>query len=214
MNKVDNIKVTRKKPKAFSRMEQEMIREAARTRRETALVEILFSTWARVSEVAEMRIDDIESNKITVHGKGDKYRETYLTPKAQLAIEKYLEERNDSNPYLFPRAKYAGDVKSMTKKRKKAEMAMWYTVPDLVDETQHCDFSTIEAVVRNIGKRAGVENVHPHRFRRTGATMALRAGMPILQVSKLLGHEQLSTTQIYLDITDDELNEAHTRFVG
>ena len=91
---------------------------------------------------------------------------------------------------------------------------MWYTVPDLVDETQHCDSSTIEAVVRNIGKRAGVENVHPHRFRRTGATMALRAGMPILQVSKLLGHEQLSTTQIYLDITDDELNEAHTRFVG
>lgn len=63
------------------------------------------------------------------------------------------------------------------------------------------------------GKRAGVENVHPHRFRRTGATMALRAGMPLMEVSKLLGHESIETTQIYLDISDEELEQAHMKYV-
>ena len=67
--------------------------------------------------------------------------------------------------------------------------------------------------MRSIGKRAGVENVHPHRFRRTGATMALRQGMPILQVSKMLGHNSLETTQIYLDISDEELQQAHNKYV-
>lgn len=75
------------------------------------------------------------------------------------------------------------------------------------------DASIIEGVVRSIGKRAGVENVHPHRFRRTGATMALRQGMPILQVSKMLGHNSLETTQIYLDISDEELQQAHNKYV-
>lgn len=56
-------------------------------------------------------------------------------------------------------------------------------------------------------------NVHPHRFRRTGATMALRAGMPLMEVSKLLGHESIETTQIYLDISDEELEQAHMKYV-
>ena len=68
--------------------------------------------------------------------------------------------------------------------------------------------------MRSIGKKAGVPNTHPHRFRRTGATMALRAGMPLIQVSKLLGHENVGTTQIYLDISDEELEQAHKRYVN
>ena len=75
------------------------------------------------------------------------------------------------------------------------------------------DKAGIEQTGRKIGRRAGVENTHPHRFRRTCATLALRRGMPIELVSKMLGHEQLSTTQIYLDIRDEDLEAAHRRYV-
>lgn len=212
MNKVDAIKVTKKKKKAFSKMEIEHLRDACRTNRERALVETLLSTWARVSEIALIRIDEISGDRIVVHGKGDKEREVYLTPKAQLMIEKYLREREDSNPFLFPRAKYAGNAAAFTKDRGRRRSPEWYQCKDLVDDEGHMDACSIEGVVRKIGKRAGVDNTHPHRFRRTGATMALRSGMPLLQVSKLLGHEQISTTQIYLDISDEELMEAHNKY--
>ena len=213
MNKVENIKETKKKKKAFSQMEVELLRNACRTERETALIEVLLSTWARVTEISTMKITDINGNTINVVGKGDKERIVYLTPKAQLALNVYLSKRSDGNPYLFPKSKYAGDIASYSKGRKRKDICRWYEDADMVHENEHADQCSLEHIVRNIGKRADVENVHPHRFRRTGATMALRAGMPLLQVSKLLGHEQIDTTQIYLDISDQELMQAHERYV-
>ena len=101
----------------------------------------------------------------------------------------------------------------MVKGRKRSELSQWYKDPSMVDELDHTEKSTIESIVRSLGKRAGVEKAHPHRFRRTGATFALRHGMPLVTVSKLLGHENISTTQIYLDISDDELANEHKRYV-
>ena len=89
----------------------------------------------------------------------------------------------------------------------------WYLDRRNVDPNLHADTSTIEHIMRKLGEHSGVENTHPHRFRRTGATMALRAGMPLMTVSKLLGHSNIGVTQIYLDISDDELEEAHRKFV-
>lgn len=209
MNKVEAIKETKKKRKAFTQMELEQIRNACRTTREKAMIEVLASTWCRVSEVVSMKIYDIDGNQITVLGKGDKERTVYLNPKAQLAVGVYLQDREDNNPYLFPRAKYAGNVAMMTKTRRDAE---WYKEKEMVGSGA-MDKSSLESIVRNIGRRANVQNAHPHRFRRTGATMALRAGMPLLTVSKMLGHENIGTTQIYLDISDRELEQAHERFV-
>lgn len=213
MSKVDGIKDTKKKKRAFSKLELEEIREACRSTREQLLVEILISTWARVSEIAQIRIDEIEEDKVLVHGKGDKDRLVYLTAKAQLLLKKYLEERTDHNPYLFPRAKYTGDAIKYTAGIERSRQACWYMNSELVAEEGHANRDTLEALIRNIGKRAGVANCHPHRFRRTGATMALRAGMPLMQVSKLLGHAQIGTTQIYLDISDEELMQAHEKYV-
>lgn len=213
MTKVEAIKEKKTKKTAFSKMEIEQIREACRTPREEAMVEVLFSTWARLSEVVQIRLDDIAGENITVHGKGEKDRTVYLTPRAKLKVEKYLEERSDDNPYLFPRAKYAGDVAAMTKGKSRRKSPEWYREKSNVDETRHMDQCSLEGVIRNIGKRAGVKKTHPHRFRRTGATMALRSGMPLLQVSKMLGHEQIGTTQIYLDISDTELMQAHEKYV-
>ena len=210
MNKVEAIKETKKKKKAFEQIELERMRYACKTSMETALLEVMISTWARVTEIAEMRINEISGTKITVHGKGDKERDVYLSPKAQLALQTFLNERSDDNPYVFPRAKYAGDIQKFTKRgRKKSE---WWKESELVG-SGHRDASTIESTIRRIGKDAGVPNAHPHRFRRTGATMALRSGMPLLTVSKLLGHENIGTTQIYLDISDKELEQAHEKWV-
>lgn len=213
MLKVDQMKVNKVQKKAFSDMDIELIRDACRTNKERALVELLISTWCRVSEVAQIQLTDIEGDEILVHGKGEKDRTVYLNAKAKVALQRYLEERKDSNPYLFAKAKYAGDVAKMTKGVKKADSAEWYTNEELVDPTGRIDAGTIEGIIRNIGKRAGVENTHPHRFRRTGATFALRNGMPLVTVSKLLGHANIGVTQLYLDITDNELEEAHKKFV-
>ena len=207
MQKVDRIKITKVKKKAFSPMEIEKLRGACRTNRERALIEILLSTWCRVSEVCSIKVSDISESDIRVRGKGDKERDVYLNAKAVFALQQYLQERVDRNPYLFP----GRNALTFSKIRSYGES--WYLNADAVTAGEPMDVSSLEALVRNLGRRAGVENVHPHRFRRTGATAALRQGMPILEVSKLLGHESIATTQIYLDISDEELLAAHTKYV-
>lgn len=213
MNKIDAIKFTKTKKTAFSPMEIETMRTRLRSTRETALFELLLSTWARVSEVVGIKLSDINGDKILVHGKGEKDRYVYLNARAKVALDLYLKDRNDSNPYLFPKCKKAGDVKAFTK-RGRGQMCEWYKDKKMVSDTEHMDAGTVETIIRNLGKRAEVQNAHPHRFRRTGATMALRAGMPLMQVSKSLGHNNISTTQIYLDISDEELMDAHKRYVS
>ncbi len=213
MAKIDAIKETKKKKKAYSLLDLEKIRMGCRTNREKAMVEFLASTWCRVTEMCEVKISDISNGKVMVHGKGDKYRECFINARAQLALEVYLEERKDNNPYLFPGEKYAGDIKAMAKAMKRIKRVEWYKDPRNVDEEAHIRQGTVETIIRNIGRRVGVEKVHPHRFRRTGATMALRTGMPLTTVSKLLGHESIETTQIYLDISEEELEAAHKKFV-
>ena len=212
MSKVENIKESKNKKKAFELEDIERIRIGCQNNYDKALLEVLASTWARISEVAQIKIDDIDGNKVTVHGKGDKYREVFLNARARLAIEQYLKERSDSNPYLFPKCKYKATDKAF-KKGAHHDMQHWYMDPEMICEEPHVDPSGLEAKIRKAGKRAGVNNCHPHRFRRTGATMALRQGMPIHIVSKILGHESIETTQIYLDISDKELEQAHERYV-
>jgi len=210
MAKVEAIKETKKKKKAYTNMELEKIRFACEDEMDRALIEILISTWARVSEIAEMKVSDLDGNKIVVHGKGDKYRTVYLTAKAQLAIKAYLEKRKDNQPLLFPKGK-SGKI-LLRKGISPKQMHLWWTDPENMVEGKR-DTGSLESRVRQIGKRAGVENVHPHRFRRTGATMALRAGMPLMEVSQILGHNSVGTTQIYLDIDSKQLESTHEKYV-
>lgn len=208
MAKVEQIKVTKKKKKAFTLLDLEKIRAACKSGRETAIIETLASTWCRVSELVSIKTGDIHGNKITVRGKGDKFRDVYLNARASIAIDTYLKERTDRNPYLFP-----GGVSNIIRIGVKGRPCDWYKHPELVSQDMHVDKGSVEAMIRRIGRDAGVEHAHPHRFRRTGATLALRQGMPLIQVSKLLGHESIETTQIYLDISEEELAEAHEKYV-
>lgn len=210
MIKIDAVKVPKVKRKAFSDMECEKLRSACRTTMETAIVEILLSTGCRVSEICSILLSDLSEDKCIVHGKGNKDRWVFLNAKAQIAIQKYLAERSDSNPYLFPTGIRMNMKDDKTKRMK--QLSDWFKYPEFIGDGER-DKGGIEQTVRKLGRIAGVEDVHPHRFRRTCATMALRRGMPIELVSKMLGHEQLATTQIYLDLSEHELEEAHKKYV-
>lgn len=213
MNKVEVMKYSKPKKKAFTDMEVEKIRGACSSERETAIVEILLSTWCRVSELCGIRIDEIEDDKVIVHGKGEKDRTVFLNAKAQMAIVNYLSKRKDTNPYLFPRSAKSGSIVEFTKNKPREEQNKWYEDAKLVSADEPCDKGTIEGIVRRLGQKAGVKNVHPHRFRRTGATFAVKAGMPYMTVSKLLGHANIAVTQVYLDINDEDLESEHGKYV-
>ena len=202
--KIDRIKYDKVKKKAFTELEVEKLRDACKNAWETAVVETLLSTGCRVTELVNIKIQDIEGDQLIVHGKGNKDRTVYLNAKSVVAIEKYLAERKDENVYLFPGGFWASS---------RCDCENWYKYPDRVDLERHCDVGSIGSKLRKIGRRASVERVHPHKFRRTCATFALRRGMPIEQVSQMLGHEQIGTTQIYLDLTEEDLRQAHKKYV-
>ena len=207
MFRVDSVKTPKKNKEAFSDMDIEKIRLSCRTWREKALVEVLLSTGCRNTELCQMRIEDINGNEILVLGKGEKYRTVYLNAKAQVAVEQYLGERTDDSPYLFPKGV------NMTHHRLGGQKAReWYKNPEYVS-LDPPNTSQLENVVRKIGKRAGVANCHPHRFRRTCATNALKHGMPIATVSLMLGHASIATTQIYLDLSGEDLAQSHKKYV-
>lgn len=204
--KLDAIKAPKKKKEAFSELDVERLRSGCRNAKETAIVEILLSTGCRVTELTLMKNEDINGNTVVVHGKGNKDRTVYLNAKAQIAIERYVNERNDHNPYLFPKM-----IQISRMQRNKLRNA--YRYPENVEADGHTDKSSVEQLIRRLGKRSEVKGAHPHRFRRTCATFALRRGMPIEQVSKMLGHEQISTTQIYLDLDERDMEQAHRKYV-
>lgn len=206
---IEKIKYHREKEKAFSDIEIERLRAACKNSREKAILEVLLSTGCRASEAVSIKIADIVNDCVDIIGKGEKPRKVYINAKAEIAIETYLRDRKDENPYLFPAGLKFENTSSQARRAK----GDWYKLPELVDLKQCANHESINIVVRRIGKRAGVENVHAHRFRRTCATMALRRGMPIELVSKMLGHEQLSTTQIYLDLREEDLKNAHKKYV-
>ena len=213
VQKIEKIKERKKKKNAFTELEIEKIRDAAKNYREKAIVDVLLSTGCRVSELVIMRISDIDGNKMIVHGKGEKDRIVYLNAKAMISLEKYLSERSDDNPYIFCGGYFVQNNKEAMSKYRCSKNGEWYKDPNLVSDG-HADKGTIEQLMRKLRKRAGVETrCYPHKFRRTCATMALRHGMPIEQVSKMLGHESIETTQIYLDLSEEDLAQAHKKYV-
>lgn len=211
MLKIDPIKNKPKQKKAFTEMDVEKIRMTCKTKRELALVEVLLSTGCRVYEAASLKIEQCQQEEMTIIGKGEKQRTVYLNARAQLAIQAYVKERKDGNPYLFPASVNVG--RPANKATALKGMANWYIYPEQISKDSYSDNSTLEAIIRTIGKRAGVKQCHPHRFRRTCATMALRRGMDVTLVQKMLGHESLATTQRYLDIAEEDLRLAHKRYV-
>ena len=209
--KVGKIKMQKIKKEAFTDMEVEKLRMVVEDERERAIVEFLLSTGCRVSELVNVKMTELEGDRVAVHGKGEKDRYVYLNARAQLALQQYMKERKDENIYLFPGGTQAAKMKG--RKPPRFSTVSWWKNPDNVQPQGHINTSTIEGMMRKLAKKAGVKQANPHKFRRTCATMALRKGMPIEQVSKMLGHEEISTTQIYLDLSEEDLAAAHKKYV-
>lgn len=212
MNKIEQIKVYKKQKEAFSDMEIEKMRGNIRDNRTRAIFELLLSTWCRVSEIAQIRLSEIDGDRILIHGKGKKDRYAYMNAKALFAVKEYLKERRDLNPFLFPKMISLLDAAQKRKGQPQSECRFFYRDPELIEENNHIDKGTIESIIRKLGRSVDVV-AHPHKFRRTGATFALRTGMPIEQVSKILGHANLSVTQIYLDLHEEDIRNAHEKYV-
>lgn len=172
----------------YSDEEMELMREAAKNLREKAIIEVLYSTGMRIGELEKLNKDDIDfvNGKAIVFGKGAKEREVYFNVKAQLALKKYLENRNDTNEALFV---------------------------GLQSPYNRLKVSTYEKILRELGGRCGV-HCHPHRFRRTCATILLNKGMPIQEVSKVLGHAKLETTMIYCEIDQQSVATNHKKYMN
>lgn len=175
--------------KPLSAEELEKVRCACEQERDLAIVEFLYSSAVRVSELTALDRDDIrwESDEVLVLGKGNKEREVYLNARAHLHLKQYLESRADSNCALF----------------------VGNRAPH-----ERLTRAGVEYILARIGASAGVENVHPHRFRRTSATDLLRMGMPIEQVQELLGHVKIETTRIYCTVTREQVRSSHRKYMA
>lgn len=184
---LSQIKSRKQIKKPYSAVELELIRKSCTDDRDLALVEFLYSTGCRVSEVSELDTMDIDmaTGECIVIGKGNKERTVYLTDVAMLQLRTYLNSRKDNSIALF-----AGKG------------------------TPRLTKGGIETLLKRIGRAAGVENVHPHRFRRTLATNLLDRGMNIQDVAMILGHADLKTTQIYCYISQNNVKSAYRKYAA
>lgn len=189
MKMVNKIKTEYIIKKPFTDEERVKLSYACEDNRERAIMDILYSTCMRVGELEKLNISDVnfDTREITVFGKGSKERVVYLNANSVVSLRNYLIERDDDNPALF-----VGKNKNHNRLRT----------------------SGIEVILKNIGNRVGIKDVHPHRFRRTGATNALNRGMPIQEVSAMLGHVRLETTQIYCTIDSKNVKHSHDKYLS
>lgn len=185
--KIKGIRVEKRIKKPFKDIELERLRYAAADDlRLTALLEVLLSTGCRISEVSSMNRNDVEGDEIVVYGKGKKERIVYLNAKARMALERYLDTREDDKKPLF-----------VTKDRPHDRLLV----------------SQMGKEIRELGQKCNVNDTHPHRFRRTSATMALNRGMPIEQVQLMLGHESIETTTLYAISAQEAVKANHKKYV-
>ena len=199
MLRIPMIKEQKKVKKPFTEEELETIRVNAGSVRNETIIEFLFSTGCRVSEMTRLnRCDlDLENNQVMVLGKGNKYRMVYFSYRCRMLLIKYLDNRCDDNEALFV-----------------SDFEHW-NGHDLQKETpKRLSRSSVESMLRRIGKKVGIKKVHPHRLRRTAATLALKRGMKITDVQKFLGHSDIKTTTIYALSTDEEVKREHEKYLN
>lgn len=172
MDLIEAIKPDKIIKQSFSDEEIVRMKDACTNLRDIAMIDFLNSSMVRVSELIGLNISDVvfSERECIVFGKGREERIAYFDGVAKIHIQQYIASRKDSNPALF--IGIDGKNKRLT-------------------------VSGIESILKKIGNAANVQNVHPHRFRRTGANRCLEHGMPIDQVQYVMGHKNISTTQIY-----------------
>ena len=167
----------------------ELMRDSCPKVRDLAMIDMLASTGMRVGEMVLLNREDINFNEreCVVFGKGDKERIVYFDARTKIHLQNYLQSRTDDNPALFV---------------------------SLQAPYNRMKIGGIEVRLRKLGNRLGLTKVHPHKFRRTLATMAIDKGMPIEQLQQLLGHKRIDTTLQYAMVKQSNVKIAHRKYIG
>ena len=189
MKRIHKIKTDKVIKETYSDETLELLRDNCNNLRDLAIIDILASTGMRVGELVKLNINDIdfENRECVVFGKGNKERPVYFDARTKIHLKNYLNSRTDSNPALFV---------------------------SLDSPYDRLKISGVEIRLRQLGRRLGIQKVHPHKFRRTVATKAIDKGMPIEQVQSLLGHSQIDTTMHYAMVNQNNVKESHRKYVA
>ena len=189
MRRIHKIKTKKAVKKVITDEEIEKIRDNCKNLRDTAMIDLLYSTGIRVGELVKLNIEDINfsERECIVFGKGDKERKVYFDAKSKIHLKNYIDSRKDNNPALF------------------------VTLNAPYDRLK---ISGVEIRIRELGRLLNLERIHPHKFRRTMATRAIDKGMPIEQVQKILGHSQIDTTMQYAIVNQNNVKASHRRYIA
>ena len=167
----------------------EKMRDSCKVLRDLAIIDMLASTGMRIGEMVLLNKSDINFNEreCVVFGKGAIVRVVYFDARTKIHLQNYIESRIDDNPALFV---------------------------TLRSPFERIKIGGIETRLREIGHALDIEKVHPHKFRRTLATMAIDKGMPIEQLQQLLGHKRIDTTLQYAMVKQSNVKQAHRKYIG
>jgi len=189
VRRIHKVKVGKTVKETYTDEALELMRDHCSNARDLALIDLLASTGMRVGELVKLNKRDIDyqNRECIVTGKGDKQRKVYFDARTKIHLQNYINSRTDSNEALFV-----------------SLLAPYYRL----------QISGIEIRLRQLGRELNIPKVHPHKFRRTLATMAIDKGMPIEQVQHLLGHQSLDTTLQYAMVNQNNVKLSHHKFIG
>ena len=189
VRRIHKVKTATNIKETYTDEELEKMRDNCVELRDLAIIDMLASTGMRIGEMVLLNKADIDFNEreCVVFGKGDKERVVYFDARTKIHLQNYINSRTDENPALFV---------------------------TLRSPFERIKIGGIETRLRKMGKELEIEKVHPHKFRRTLATMAIDKGMPIEQLQQLLGHKRIDTTLQYAMVKQSNVKQAHRKYIG
>ena len=189
VRRIHKVKTCKTVKETYSDEFLEIMRDNAESIRDLAMIDLLASTGIRVGELVLINRTDVDfvNRECIVLGKGNKQRKVYFDARTKIHLQRYLSERTDDNPALFV---------------------------TLNNPHSRLQIKGVEIRLQRLGRKLGLIRVHPHKFRRTLATMAIDKGMPIEQVQQLLGHESVDTTLQYAMVNQNNVKQSHRRYIG
>lgn len=189
--RVSKMKFENKEREPLESVEMEAVIDESKDCLERAIFETMYSTGCRVSELVNIKLSDYNeyTRQIKVLGKGKKERMVFVSDRAYLSIRKYLDTRNDKNKYLFCTSQYA-------------------------DRGKHICVATVRKKLHCAANDAHViKPCTPHVIRHTTATVALSRGMPLQSIQIMLGHNCISTTEIYAKKDLSAIQQEHRKYL-
>lgn len=189
VRRIHKVKTCKTVKETYTDEALEIMRDSAECVRDLAIIDMLASTGMRVGELVKLNKTDIDfqNRECIVLGKGNKQRKVYFDARTKIHLKKYIDTRCDDSEALFV---------------------------SLQNPYNRLQISGVEIRLRELGRKLNLNKVHPHKFRRTLATMAIDKGMPIEQVQQLLGHQSVDTTLQYAMVNQNNVKASHKKYIG